>query len=306
MEKRTLGRTGLEVSVIGFGTIPISGFFGLVDDAESIRALHTAVDAGMNFIDTSDAYGINYRSEILVGKFLKERSNRDNIIICTKGGNNIVTHQRNFSPEYIRGCVERSLKHLGMEPLDLYLLHNPSTDDLANEMSFDLLDEYKAQGRIRHWGVSENTLSECKLAISSGRPEVMQMEYNILEQEAEDVFAKAKAAGLGVISRVPLKRGFLSGRFSETYEFAQGDRRSHILSPETIRKFQARLNRLREVAAELSRSPAEVAIRFCISNPNITTVIPGIRTPKQAKEDAAACEVLPPTAIEKLKYYSGS
>jgi aryl-alcohol dehydrogenase-like predicted oxidoreductase len=306
MKKRTLGRTGLEVSVIGFGTIPISGFFGLVDDAESIRALHTAVDAGMNLIDTSDAYGIDYRSEILVGKFLKERSDRDSIIICTKGGNNIVTGQRNFSPDYIRGCVERSLKHLGVEALNLYLLHNPSADDLVNEMSFDLLDKYKAQGKIRHWGVSENTLQECKLAISSGRPEAMQMEYNILEQETEDVFAKAKAAGMGVISRVPLKRGFLSGRFSETYEFAEGDRRTRILSPETMRKFQTRLNSLRDVAAELSRSPAEVAIRFCVSNPDVTTVIPGIRTPKQAKEDAAAWEVLPPMAIEKLKYYSGS
>jgi aryl-alcohol dehydrogenase-like predicted oxidoreductase len=301
MEKRALGRTGLQVSVIGFGAIPIGGFFGPVDDAESIRALHTAVDAGMNFIDTSDAYGLDCRSEILVGKFLKERSDSDNVLICTKGGNNMVTGQRNFSPDYIRGCVERSLKHLGVETLDLYLLHNTSVDDIVNEMSFDLLDEYKAQGKIKHWGVSVNTLPECELVVSSGRPAAMQMEYNILEQEAEDVFAKAKAAGVGVISRVPLKRGFLSGRFSETYKFAEGDRRSRILSPENMRKYQTRLNRLREVAANIGRSPAEVAIRFCVSNPNVSTVIPGIRTPKQAKENAAAWEVLPPMAIAKLR-----
>lgn len=303
MEKRDLGRTGLKVSVIGIGTLPMGGsFFGPVDDAESIRSLHTAVDAGMNFIDTSDAYGLEYHSEILVGKFLRERSDRDNILVCTKGGNNMVTGKRNFSPEYIRDCVEGSFKRLGVEAFDLYLLHNPNMEDLRNEMSFDLLDQYKTEGKIKHWGVSVNTLPECELTLSNGRPEAMQMEYNVLEQGAEEVFAKVKAAGVGVISRVPLKRGFLSGRFDETHKFAEGDRRNVILSPENMRKFQVRLDRLREVAAELGCSPAEVAIRFCVSNPNVSTVIPGIRTPKQAKEDAAAWKVLPPEAIEKLKF----
>jgi aryl-alcohol dehydrogenase-like predicted oxidoreductase len=301
MEKRILGRTGLEVSVISFGAIPIGGFFGPVNDAESIRALHAAVDAGINFIDTSDAYGVECRSEILVGKFLKERSDRDNILICTKGGNNMVTGKRNFSPDYIRVCVEGSLKRLGVEAFDLYLLHNPSVDDLTKEMSFELLDKYKADGKIKHWGVSVNTLPECELTISGGRPAAMQMEYNILEQEPGEVFAKAKAAGVGVLSRVPLKRGFLSGRFDETYKFAEGDRRSSILSPEAMRKFKGRLDKVRKVAADLGSSPAEVAIRFCVSNPNISTVIPGIRTPEQAKANAAAWKPLPPEALRDLK-----
>ena len=144
-------------------------------------------------------------------------------------------------------------------------------------------------------------MPECELAVSIGRPEAMQMEYNILEQGPEQVFAKAKAAGVGVISRVPLKRGFLSGRFDETYQFSADDRRSRILSPENMRKYQARLDKLREVAKELGRSPAEVAIRFCVSNPNVSTVLPGIRTPQQAKEDAAAWQTLPPEALKKLK-----
>ena len=301
MEKRILGRTGLKVSVVGFGAIPIGGFFGPVDDAESIRALHAAVDGGMNYIDTSDAYGLEFRAEIVIGKFLKERSDRKDILICTKGGNNMVTGKRNFSPDYIRGCLEGSLKRLGLEAVDLYLLHNPNVDDMKNELSFELLDKYKAEGKIKHWGVSVNTLPECELAVSIGRPEAMQMEYNILEQEPEQVFAKAKAAGVGVISRVPLKRGFLSGRFDETYQFSADDRRSRILSPENMRKYQARLDKLREVAKELGRSPAEVAIRFCVSNPNVSTVLPGIRTPQQAKEDAAAWQTLPPEALKKLK-----
>ncbi|MDH4264688.1 MAG: aldo/keto reductase [Deltaproteobacteria bacterium] len=265
-----------------------------------MRALHAAVDAGMNFMDTSDAYGLEHRSEIIIGKFLKERSDRDDILICTKGGNNMITRKREFSPDYIRGCVEGSLKRLGVEAFDLYLLHNPSVEDLEKEMSFDVLDQYKAQGKMKHWGVSVNTLPECELAVSGGRAEAMQMEYNILEQEPAEVFAKAKAAGVGVISRVPLKRGFLSGRFEETHTFAEKDMRSRVLSPENLRKFRVRLDRLREVAEELGRPAAEVAIRFCVSNPNVSTVIPGIRTPAQAKEDAAAWEPLPPAALAKL------
>ena len=300
MEKRILGRSGLEVSVIGFGTIAIGGFYGPVDDAESIRALHAAVDAGINFLDTSDAYGLEHRSESITGKFLKERSDRDDILICTKGGNNMITRKREFSPDYIRGCVEGSLKRLGVEAFDLYLLHNPSVDDLEKEISFDLLEKYKAQGKMKHWGVSVNTLPECELAVSGGRAEAMQMEYNILEQEPAEVFAKAKAAGVGVISRVPLKRGFLSGRFEETHTFAEKDMRSRVLSPENMRKFRVRLDRLREVAEDLGRPAAEVAIRFCVSNPNVSTVLPGIRTPAQAKEDAAAWEPLPPAALARL------
>src|ERR671923_1423767 len=125
MEKRRLGRTGLDVTVVGFGTITISGFYGTVDNAVSIKALHAAIDAGMNFIDTSDAYGAGH-SEQVIGAFLKERPDRDQIIVCTKGGNNMVTGVRNFTPDYIRACVEGSLQRLGVDAIDVYLLHNPS------------------------------------------------------------------------------------------------------------------------------------------------------------------------------------
>ena len=301
MEKRTLGRTGLEVTVIGFGAMTLGGIFGPVDDAVSNQALHAAIDAGMNFIDTSDAYGQGHSEEV-IGKFLKERSDRDRIIIGSKGGNNMVTGQYDFTPEYIRGCVEGSLKRLGVDALDLYLLHNPTVDNLNAGDSFVLLDEFKAQGKIKHWGVSLNTLAECELAVSGGRPSVMQMEYNVLEQGPAEAFARAKAAGVGVISRVPLKRGFLSGRFQEDHEFAEGDRRSRILSRENMKKFQAGMDRLQEAAAESGRPPAEVAIRFCVSNPDVSAVIPGVRTPEQARQNVAAgAEPLPANLLEKLR-----
>jgi aryl-alcohol dehydrogenase-like predicted oxidoreductase len=300
METRTLGRTGLQVPVVGFGSMTIGGIFGPVDDAVSIQALHAAIDAGMRFIDTSDAYGAGH-SERVIGRFLRERPDRDQIIICTKGGNNMVTGARNFTPEYIRGCVEGSLQRLGIEAIDLYLLHNPSVQNLKAGDSFELLEKYKAEGKIKHWGVSLNTLEECELAVADGRPAVLQMEYNLLDQEAEGVFAKAKAAGVGVISRVPLKRGLLSGRIDEQTQFVEGDRRRNILAPDKLPAMVARVKRIAEVVADYGRPLAEVAVRFCISNPNVSLTIPGIRTPEQAKANAAASEPLPADVLQKLR-----
>jgi aryl-alcohol dehydrogenase-like predicted oxidoreductase len=300
MEKRTLGRTGLEVSVIGFGTMTIGGIFGPVDDATSIQALHAAVDGGMNFIDTSDAYGAGH-SERIVGAFLKERSDRDQIIVCTKGGNNMVTGVRNFTPDYIRACVEGSLQRLGVDAIDVYLLHNPTVANLQAEDSFDVLETYQDQGKIKHWGVSVNTLAECELTVTAGRAAVMQMEYNIFEQEPAEVFAKAQAAGVGVIARVPLKRGLLSGRFDEHWTFDERDRRRQMFSPEKLPALVAQVRQIEAAVADLGRPLAEVAVRFCVSNPHVAVTIPGIRTPAQAKANAAACEPLPEAALARLR-----
>lgn len=300
MEKRTLGSTGLQVTVIGFGAMTIGGVFGPVDDAESNRALHQAIDCGMNFIDTSDAYGTGH-SESVIGRFLKERKDRGGILILTKGGNNMTTGKTEFTPGYIGKALEESLKRLGVERIDLYQLHNPAVSNMQAEDSYALLEKAKADGKIRHWGVSLNTVEECDLAARQERPAVMQMEYNVINQEAAPSFARAKKAGLGVISRVPLKRGFLSGRIDEAFEFAEGDRRKRILSPDNIRKFQTQLRRVQEVAAQLGATPAEAAIRFCVSNPDVSCVIPGIRTSEQSRQNAKSCEPLPPEAVKRLE-----
>lgn len=300
MERRTLGRTGLEVTVIGFGAMTIGGAFGPVDDGESARALHAAIDAGMNFIDTSDAYGAGH-SETVIGKFLAERSDRGDILIFTKGGNDMTTGVRNFTPDYIGACLEGSLKRLGVDAVDYYQLHNPDVNNMAAEDSYALLERAKDDGKIRHWGVSVNTVEECDLAVEQNRPATLQMEYNVISQEAAPAFARAKAANVGVISRVPMKRGFLSGRIDETFEFAEGDRRRSILSPENIRKFQAQLGRVREAAENLGVSPAQAAIRFCVSNESVSCVIPGVRTPEQAAQNAACGEPLPAEAVRRLR-----
>jgi aryl-alcohol dehydrogenase-like predicted oxidoreductase len=300
MQTRTLGRTGLDVTVVGFGSLTIGGAFGPVDDAMSILALHASIDAGMNFIDTSDAYGAGH-SETLIGAFLKERSDRDQIILCTKGGNNMVTGQRNFTPDYIRNCAEGSLKRLGVEAIDVYLLHNPSLDNLKAGDSFDVLEDFKAQGKIKHWGVSVNTMAECEYTVASGLPAVMQMEYNILEQEPEAIFAQAHAAGIGVFARVPLKRGMLSGRFNEETTFVDTDLRGRILSSDKMPTMVTKVQQIEAAAASVGRPLAEIAMRFCISNPHVAVTIPGIRTPEQARSNAAACEPLPADVFEALR-----
>jgi len=299
METRAFGSTGMQVTVVGFGAMTIGGAFGPVDDGESMRALHAAIDAGMNFIDTSNAYGEG-RSETLVGRFLRERADRDDILVFTKGGNNMVTRVRDFTPSYIATCLEGSLERLGRAP-DLYMLHNPSVDNMSAQDSYAVLDKARADGRIRHWGVSVNTVPECEFAVSQGRAASLQMEYNIINQSARAAFAQASAAGVAVISRVPLHRGFLSGRIAEDVQFAADDTRRRSLTPENIRKFQAPLQAVQAEAARLGIGPAELAIRFCVSNPHVSCVIPGVRTAQQARSNAAACESLPDDVMARLR-----
>lgn len=299
MEKRKLGNTGLEVTVVGFGAMTIGGAFGPVDDDESTAALHAAIDSGMNFIDTSNAYGEG-RSESLIGAFLKTRADRDDILIISKGGNNMVTRKRNFEASYIARCLDESLQRLGRETIDLYLLHNPSVDNMQALDSYAVLDKAKADGKIRHWGVSVNTVEECDFAAAQDRPSAMQMEYNVMNQSAAGAFAAAQAAGLGVISRVPLGRGFLSGRIDESKQFSDDDTRKRSLTTENIRKLQVHLDKVKGLAAELGVSPAELAVRFCVSNPNVSCVIPGVRTAEQAKQNAASAVPLPAEIMAQL------
>lgn len=299
MERRQLGNTGLEVTVVGFGAMTIGGAFGPVDDAESMAALHAAVDAGMNFIDTSNAYGEG-RSETLIGKFLAERDDRDDILVFTKGGNNMVTRVRDFTPDYITSCLEGSLRRLGRQPIDLYMLHNPSVDNMIAEDSYEVLERAREAGRIRHWGVSVNTVPECELAISQDRAASLQMEYNMLNRKAAAAFDAARAAGAGVISRVPLNRGFLSGRFDPSSTFGDDDTRKRSLTPEYLAAHQAEVDAIRATASDLGITPAALALRFCVSNPSVSCVIPGIRTATQARENAAASERLPADVLEAL------
>ncbi|MBI3797673.1 MAG: aldo/keto reductase [Deltaproteobacteria bacterium] len=240
MQYRTLGRTGLRVSEIGFGAMTIGGeVFGATDDQESLRALHRALDLGMNFIDTADAYGRGH-SEELLAQVLKTR--RHEVILATKGGNQFTVRQglRNFDPDYITSALEASLKRLQIETIDLYQLHNPSQEVMRRGEIFERLDRCKREGKIRFYGVSLEKTEDGIVAIETGKPDTLQVVYNILHQDPEEqLFPLAQRENIGILARVPLERGVLSGRFKNTAEFAQQDWRRGVFSEEGLAQTQA-------------------------------------------------------------------
>jgi len=303
MQYRTLGRTGLRVSDIGFGAMTIGGeVFGATDDQESLHALHRALDLGMNFIDTADAYGRGH-SEELIAQVLKTR--RSEVILATKGGNQFTVRQglRNFDPDYITSALEASLKRLQIETIDLYQLHNPSQEVMRRGDIFERLDRCKREGKIRFYGVSLEKTDDGLVAIETGKPDTLQVVYNILHQDPEaQLFLLAQKDNIGIIARVPLERGVLSGRFRSTAEFAQKDWRRGVFSEEGLAQTHAAVEKLGFLVKGEVPTLAQAALRFVLSNPIISTVIPGIRTVQQAETNIAVSgKTLPAEDVTKLR-----
>ncbi|MGH7811588.1 MAG: aldo/keto reductase, partial [Candidatus Binatia bacterium] len=215
MKYRMLGKTGLRVSVIGLGTMVHAGHFGPMKDSESLGAIETAHELGVNFIDTSDAYGAGY-SETLLGNAFKGK--RDKVILATKGGNVMTGPNRGkriFEPDYISRVMNESLERLQTDYIDLYQLHNPSVEVIEKGEVWSVLERAKQAGKIRHYGVSINTMEEGVAAVKDGRSETIQVEYNLLAQEpAETIFPLALNANIGIIARIPLRRGILTGKLT--------------------------------------------------------------------------------------------
>jgi len=302
MHYRTLGRTGLRVSDIGFGAMTIGGeIFGATDDQESLRALHRAIDLGMNFIDTADAYGRGH-SEELIAEVLKTR--RKEVVLATKGGNQFTVRQglRNFDPDYITSALEASLKRLQIETIDLYQLHNPSQEVMRRGEIFARLARFKKDGKIRFYGVSLEKTEDGLVAIETGKPDTLQVVYNILHQDPEEqLFSLAQRDNVGIIARVPLERGVLSGRFKSTAEFAQKDWRRGVFPEEGLAQTHAAVERLGFLVKGEVPNLAQAALRFVLSNPIVSTVIPGIRTVQQAETNIAVSgKMLPAEDIAKL------
>jgi len=293
MEYRTLGRTDLRVSVIGLGTMVHAGHFGPMKDEESLSAIDAALELGVNFIDTSDAYGAGY-SETLLGKALKGK--RKKVILATKGGNVMVGPNRgktDFSADYIGRVMEESLKRLQTDYIDLYQLHNPSVDVIRNGDVWELLERRKKEGKIRHYGVSINKLEEEAATIEGGRSETVQIEYNLLVQgPADTVFPLAKEANIGIIARAPLRRSLLAGKLTlaDQQRFQGEDVRARNFAGDVFAKELKKVEALRFLEKP-GRSLAQAAIAFCIVDPAVGVVIPGARDAKQLRENAAAAEI---------------
>lgn len=294
MKYRTLGRTGLRVSAVGLGTMVHAGHFGAMKDSESLSAIDTAIDLGVNFIDTSDAYGAGY-SETLLGTALKGR--RDKIILATKGGNVMTGPNRGkriFSADYIDGVLHESLKRLQTDWIDLYQLHNPDVEVIERGEVWEILEKRKQEGKIRFYGVSINTMDEGIAAAKTGRSDTIQAEYNLLMQEpAEKVFPAARTANVGVIARVPLRRGLLTGKITlaDRQRFQGDDVRARSFAGDLLEKELAKAEQFRFLVKDPIQSLAQAALAFCLADPAVSVTIAGARNEQQMRENAAAADV---------------
>lgn len=294
MKYRTLGKTGLRVSTIGLGTMVHAGHFGPMKDSESLSAIETALDLGVNFIDTSDAYGAGY-SESQLGQALKGK--RDQVIIATKGGNVMVGPNRGkriFEPDYISRVMDESLQRLQIDTIDLYQLHNPTVEVIERGAVWEVLERAKQAGKIRHYGVSINSMEEGIAAVKDGRAETIQVEYNLLAQEpAEKIFPLAHQANIGIIARVPLRRGILTGKMTVADEqrFTGEDLRARSFKGAALAKELAKAEELRFLVHSAEKTLGQVAIAFCIAHPAVSVVIPGARNAEQMRENGAAAEI---------------
>ncbi|MBM4254293.1 MAG: aldo/keto reductase [Deltaproteobacteria bacterium] len=303
MHYRTLGRTGVRVSDVGFGAMTIGGeIFGATDDQESLRALNHALDMGMNFIDTADAYGRGH-SEELLGQLLKTR--RKDVVLATKGGNQFTVRQglRNFDPDYITSALEASLKRLQIDTIDLYQLHNPSPEVMRQGAIFERLDRCKREGKIRFYGVSLEKTEDGLVAIETGKPDTLQVVYNILHQDPEEqLFPLAQKENIGILARVPLERGVLTGRFKKREEFVEKDWRRGAFPEDGLAQTHAAVEKLDFLVKGDVPNLAQAALRFILSHPAVSTVIPGIRTVRQVDDNLIVSgKVLSGTDLVRLR-----
>jgi aryl-alcohol dehydrogenase-like predicted oxidoreductase len=273
-------------------------------DSESMAAIDTAIDLGVNFIDTSDAYGAGY-SETLLGNALKGR--RDKVILATKGGNVMVGPERGkrkFDPTYIARVLDESLKRLQTDRIDLYQLHNPTVDVIEHGEVWGILERAQREGKIRFYGVSINTTDEGIAAVKDGRSDTIQLEYNLLAQEpAEKIFPLAQEANVGIIARIPLRRGVLTGKMTMADEqrFQGEDVRARSHKGEAFAKELAKAEQLRFLVHGPVKTLGQAAIAFCIAHPAVSVTIPGARNESQMRENASGADVtLPPEDLVRV------
>jgi aryl-alcohol dehydrogenase-like predicted oxidoreductase len=309
MEHRRLGRTDMTVSAISFGAWAIGGAWGTVDDADSLGALHAAVDAGMDFIDTADVYG-DGRSERLVARLRQERPGQT-IRVATKAGRRLPKQApEGYSRENLTAWVERSLRNLEMEALDLLQLHCPHPAVYDRPEVFGILDDLVKAGKLRYYGVSVETVDEARRAIRHPNVRTVQIIFNMFRlKPAEAFFGEARDRGIGILARVPLASGLLTGKLRPDSRFEAGDHRRYNRQGESFDKGETfsgvpydvgleaveRLRPLVPPGATLS----QLALRWILMFDAVSCAIPGAKTPAQARDNAAAA-ALPPLTDETM------
>jgi aryl-alcohol dehydrogenase-like predicted oxidoreductase len=297
MEYRELGRTGWKVSTIGFGAWAIGSAWGSVDDEESMAALHRAVDVGVNFFDTADVYG-DGRSERLLARLRRERS--EPLIVATKAGRRLDPHvAAGYTRDNIARFVERSLRNLDTDTLDLLQLHCPPTDVYYVPELFGALDDMVREGKLRYYGVSVERVEEALKAIEYPGVQSVQIIYNIFRQRpAELFFPEAQRRRVGILARLPLSSGLLTGRMRRDTAFAPDDHRHFNRHGESFDRGEtfsgvdyelalSVVDELRPLVPE-TWSLTEFALRWILMSGAVTTAIPGARRPAQVEENCRA------------------
>jgi aryl-alcohol dehydrogenase-like predicted oxidoreductase len=307
MEQRPLGRTGADVSVVGLGTWQLGGDWGDVDDAAAADVLDAALDAGVTLLDTADVYG-DGRSEERIRRALVARSERP--FVATKAGRRADPFEAaQYTPENLRAWVDRSRRNLGVETLDLVQLHCPPTAVYSDQRVYDALDALVADGAIAAYGVSVETVAEGLTALEHPGVATIQVILNVFRRKPlEELLPAAERAGVGILARVPLASGLLTGKYDESTTFAPDDHRNFNRHGEAFDvgetfsgvPFEVGVAAAREVAAIAGDAPtAAFALRWIIDQPGVTTVIPGARTVEQVRGNVAAA-ALPPLSDAQL------
>jgi aryl-alcohol dehydrogenase-like predicted oxidoreductase len=312
MQYRELGRTGIRVSAIGFGAWAIGGSaeasgaplgWGRTSDDESLAVIRRAREAGVTFFDTADSYGFG-RSESLLGIVLSRH--RPDVVIATKVG--VVRNadgelKKDFSRQHIFHAVDGSLKRLRTDYIDLYQVHNPTLDDLRRHEIQEAMERLQDAGKIRFWGVSVTTPEEGLEVIQNGWAHALQVLYNVLNQApATDLFPVAKEKGYGIIARVPLASGLLSGKFRIDSVFPRDDVRQNFLTPRRLQEALDRVDEAKSIIGGTAPSLAVGALRFALANDAISTTIPGARSVRQVEMNTSATEAaLPQEVVDKLR-----
>lgn len=298
MKTRVLGKTGATISEIGFGAWQIGGSWGDVSEADGKRALNAALDAGVTFVDSADVYG-DGRSEKIIAAVLKERGG-DRPFVATKAGRRLSPHvTEGYTGANIEAFIDRSLANLGVETLDLVQLHCPPTEVYYRPELFGALDKLVAKGKIRHYGVSVEKVEEALKAIEYPGVATVQIIYNIFRQRPHELFfAEAQKKNVGVIVRVPLASGLLSGKITRETAFAADDHRNFNRHGEAFDvgetfagvPFEAALEAVEQLRPLVPEGVpmAQFALRWILEQQAVSVVIPGARNEAQAKSNAAA------------------
>ena len=308
MQYRELGHTGMKVSTVSFGAWAIGNDWGNVKDDESYAALNRALDLGVNFFDTADGYGDGH-SEQLLGKLRKERSEKFHV--ATKAGRRLNPHVASgYNKENLTAFVERSLKNLGVEALDVLQLHCPPPQIYYTPEVFDILDDLMKQGKLLHYGVSVEKVEEALKAIEYPNVKTVQIIFNIFRQRPMDLFfSEAQKRKIGILARVPLSSGMLTGKMTRGSIFQADDHRQYNRHGESFDRgetfsgldYEIGLQAVEELRALVPEgmSMTQMSLRWILMSPAVTCAIPGAKRPDQVDENIAAADQ-PPLSDETM------